>query len=175
MIQVLQQISCHRDHHSWCRGIVKSPKLFASSQTRQIIPAHFCALNSAYSTSNVVWEKHNSLLEGGGASTPDYLLTIQSVLAHLRLSHVNESMTASSEGANLQWHIWTCNTQTDTHMWTLHCNFSATCKNEWTHYIIWCTLMHAHTSLEVRWAPPLSTSRGTPWLNLNMTIFATDT
>ena len=83
MIQGLQQISCHREHHSWCRGIVKSPKLFASSQTRQIIPAHFCAVNSAYSTPNVVWEKHNSLLEGGGANTSDYLLAIQSIFAHV--------------------------------------------------------------------------------------------
>ena len=52
-------------------------------------------------------------LEGGGASTPDNLLTIQSMFAHLRLSHVGELMMASNEGANPQRQMWTCNTQTN--------------------------------------------------------------
>ena len=27
VIQALQQISCHREHHSWCRGIVKKTQI----------------------------------------------------------------------------------------------------------------------------------------------------
>ena len=58
VVQALQQISYHREHHS----IVKSSKLFASSQTRSIT-AHFCALTLP-TAHQMLCERSTTLIRG---------------------------------------------------------------------------------------------------------------